>query len=146
MKRLSILNLFFVLAFLQGVDQHHINKDNSSSKQNEKNDTDVKKDSKKENKNSFANNVKDMKQITGLFNIFYNEDKNLAYLEVKSNQFNELYMCNMTRQSGDGMMFDGGSMLSEFVFYFNKVGQNIQLINKNLGKCTNLNYKVSKPI
>ena len=47
-------------------------------------------------------------------------------------QLKEVYLCNMTRQSGDGMMFDSGSMLDEFPFYFNKVGQRIQLINKNI--------------
>tara|TARA_Y100001935_G_C17310496_1_gene515682 strand:- start:1890 stop:4514 length:2625 start_codon:yes stop_codon:yes gene_type:complete len=146
MKRLSIVNIFFILAFSYGVDQHHINKDNSPSNQSEKSDSDVKKDDKKENKNSFTNNVKDMVLIPGLFNIFYNEDKNIAYLEVKPSQLNELYMCNMTRQSGDGMMFDGGSMLNEFVFFFNKVGQNIQLINKNVYFRADENFASKKAV
>ena len=132
MNKLIINIIISFFSILLGVDYHHINPDAPATSSKEVSSKIEDKDSKKDNKKSFDNIIKDMEKIPGLFNIYYNEDKNLAYLEVSPDQFEKIYLCNMTRQSGDGMMFDSGSMLDEFPFYFTKVGQRIQLVNKNI--------------
>ena len=132
MNKLIINIIISIFSILLGVDYHHINPDAPATSSKEVSSKIEDKDSKKDNKKSFDNIIKDMEKIPGLFNIYYNEDKNLAYLEVSPDQFEKIYLCNMTRQSGDGMMFDSGSMLDEFPFYFTKVGQRIQLVNKNI--------------
>ena len=73
-----------------------------------------------------------MQPIKGLFTIYFNDEKNSALLEITPDQLNKVYLCNMTRQSGDGMMFDASSMLGEFPFYFQKIGERIQMIQKNI--------------
>ena len=91
-----------------------------------------KKDNKKKKEKTFEEQIKDMQPIKGLFTIYFNVEKNSALLEITPDQLNKVYLCNMTRQSGDGMMFDAGSMLGEFPFYFQKIGERIQMIQKNI--------------
>tara|TARA_Y100001968_G_scaffold183875_1_gene168418 strand:- start:569 stop:3178 length:2610 start_codon:yes stop_codon:yes gene_type:complete len=126
------MNKIIILIFtiLLGVDSHHINPD-APAVEITKSDNKTKK-SNKDKEKTFENSIKDMTKIPGLFTMYFDENKNIAYIEVKPEQLKEVFLCNMTRQSGDGMMFDSGSMLNEFPFYFNKVGQRIQLINKNI--------------
>ena len=85
---------------------------------------------KKENPNAFANIIKDYKKIQGLFTFYIKEDLNQVYMELTPEQFNTLYMMNITRETGDGAMLHGVSMQGEFPFYFKKTGNMIQLIEK----------------
>ena len=87
---------------------------------------------KKENPNSFNNIIKGYEKIEGLFTFYIKNDINQAYLELTPNQFDKLYMINITRETGDGAMRHGVSMQGEFPFYFKKTGNLIQLIEKNV--------------
>ena len=51
---------------------------------------------KKENPNSFSNIIKNYKKIEGLFTFYIKEDINQAYIELTPEQFNVLYMMNVT--------------------------------------------------
>ncbi len=58
-------------------------------------------------------------------------DKNKVYISIKPEQFNVEFLMGLTRQSGDGYQFDGGSMLGEGVYFFKKIGDIVQLVRKN---------------
>ncbi len=79
---------------------------------------------------SFADTVKDMKVLPGLFTLYRNEEK--LYLEILPAQLDQVHMFNVTCESGigDGGFF-GAEMCGETPFVFHKLGKNIQLIAKN---------------
>ena len=80
---------------------------------------------------AFVELIKGYDVIPGLFDLYWNPDKNLAYLSVDPDQYGTIYLCNITRQSGDASSFDSGAMLSGFPFMLNKLGTKIQLIEIN---------------
>lgn len=81
---------------------------------------------------SFEDIVRDMREIHGLFTMYWDEDKDKVFLKIKQNQLDKVYFCDVTRNSGDAFMFDSGSMLQSFPFVFKKVGDRIQFIHKNV--------------
>lgn len=81
---------------------------------------------------SFDSVVKDYEKIEGLFNLYWNEDMNKVYLEIQRSQLDEIYLCNVTRNSGDAYLFDSGAMHKNFPFFFKKVGERIQFVHKNV--------------
>tara|TARA_Y100000590_G_C15744817_1_gene1021569 strand:- start:2793 stop:5444 length:2652 start_codon:yes stop_codon:yes gene_type:complete len=76
--------------------------------------------------------VKDFAQINGLFDLYWDSKSNKSYISIKPEQLTEIYIMNITRQSGDAYYYGGPSMLDEFPFQFNKVGNNIQLVHINV--------------
>ena len=87
---------------------------------------------KKNSKNkSYADLIKNMDSIPGFFDFYIDKEKNKVYLSIKPNQLNTEFLMGLTRQSGDGYQFDGSSMLGEGVFFLKKVGEIIQLVEKN---------------
>ena len=101
-----------------------------STKKIEKKQTENKKDSKKSK--SFDTLIKDSNKIEGLFDFYWNKDKNKCYLSIPPNQLNEIFLLSLTRQTGDGYRYDGSSMLGEFPISFNKIGNSIQIIRENV--------------
>ncbi len=83
-------------------------------------------------KTGFDEFVKDFEKIEGLFTFYKNIEDGSVYLEIKPEQFDEEFLCTMTRQTGDAYFFDSSSMLWNFLFYFKKVNKRVQLIEKNL--------------
>ena len=71
---------------------------------------------------------------------------NKVYMELMPEQFNALYMMNVTRETGDGAMLHGVSMQGEFPFYFKKTGNMIQLIEKNVKFRSDKNPETSKAL
>ena len=78
---------------------------------------------------SFVNVVKGYSKIEGLFNIYVNENKKHALLEIKQDQLNREYLASYTRESGDAYNFDGSSMLNEYVFLFRQIGEKIHFMD-----------------
>ena len=72
-------------------------------------------------------------------------DINQVYIELTPDQFDVLYMMNITRETGDGTMLHGVSMQGEFPFYFKKTGNIIQLFEKNV-KFRSNNTETSKAL
>lgn len=91
----------------------------------------AKKKKKKKGK-AFEDVIEDYEIIDGLFTFYRNQDENKIYMEIKPEQFNKIYLCNVTRESGDGALFDGGAMLFEFPFFLTRRGKEVQFIEKNL--------------
>jgi len=93
--------------------------------------TDAKSDSVNAGK-GFDDLIKDLEKIEGLFTFYRNTEDGTVYLQINPEQFGIIYLCTMTRQSGDAYMFDASSMLWNYPFFFKKVNHRIQMIEKNL--------------
>ena len=100
-----------------------------SKKSSKKTTTQPKDNSKKK---AFINVVKGYNKIEGLFNVYINESKKHALLEIRPDQLNNEFLVSYTRESGDAYNFDGSSMLNEYVFIFKQIGEKIHFIRKNV--------------
>ncbi len=128
-------SIIFILAFMLSVIQGQNGPDRpgeakADSLKKSGKERPSKKDKKRELK-KFAELVKDYEKIEGLFDLYWNQDKNSAYLAVNPDQYEKIFLCNVTRQSGDAYRFDSGAMLQDFPFMFKKVGEKIQFIHVN---------------
>ena len=81
---------------------------------------------------TFESVIKGYQKIEGLFTFYVNADSGKVFMEIKPDQFGELYSCNITRSAGDGSFYDNGADLGEFPFKFQKVGQKIEMVEANL--------------
>ena len=62
----------------------------------------------------------------------WNNQTNQAYVSILPDQFDNLYLAGLTRQSGDGYYLDGSSMLNEYPFMFRQIGKRIQFLHTNV--------------
>ncbi len=123
------LNLGMQAGFSQAkVETEEASKDTTKSET--KDEESSKKKKQKEPK--FEEVIENFIKIEGLFTIYSNEKEGKVYLEIRQDQFGPVYLCNVTRQSGDGSIFDSGAMLDEFPFFIKMVGKNVQFIKKNI--------------
>ena len=90
------------------------------------------KSKKKDEKKLFKNVIKDYQKIDGLFTIYWNDEKNKAFLAILPDQIEKIHLAGLTRQSGDGYYLDGSSMLDEYPFMFKQVGERVQFVNVNV--------------
>lgn len=90
------------------------------------------KDEKKENGKAFKEVIKDFQKIEGLFTFYTKADENKVYMEITPEQFEQTYMCNITRSAGDGTYYDNGADKGEFPFEFKRIGKKIYLMQINL--------------
>lgn len=102
---------------------------NDSAKADEKKDSDKKKKPKEP---EFDELIEDYEKIEGLFTLYQNEKEGKVYLEIKPEQFDKIYLANLTRESGEGTIFDAGAMMGSFPFFFKQVGKTVQMIEKNV--------------
>ena len=100
--------------------------DNVQAKKKEDNDK------AKDNGKSFEATIKDFEKIEGLFTFYVKEDEGEVLLEIKPDQFGKIYACNITRSAGDGNYYDNGADVGEFPFEFKRVGNKVQMLEKNL--------------
>jgi len=85
-----------------------------------------------EKEEDFSAIIKEFTPITGLFTVYRNTKDSKAYLEIKPEQFDKIFLCSVTRESGDGTFFDSASMEDNFPFFFRRVNKQVQLIHKNV--------------
>ena len=90
------------------------------------------KSKEKDGKKLFKNVIKDYQKIDGLFTIYWNDEKNKAFLAILPDQIEKIHLAGLTRQSGDGYYLDGSSMLDEYPFMFKQVGERVQFVNVNV--------------
>ena len=90
------------------------------------------KSKKKDDKIAFNNVIKNYQKIEGLFTLYWNKEISRAFMEIKPEQFEKIYLAGLTRQSGDGYYLDGSSMLDEYPFMFKQIGERVQLVNVNV--------------
>ena len=55
---------------------------------------------------SYKEKIQDLTFIPGIFDFYYNKEKNQLFISIKPDQFGKTYLANMTRQSGDGYYYD----------------------------------------
>ena len=103
----------------------------NSNKKNIKKNKSVNKKSKS-SLPAYVDVIKDYNKISGLWNFYYDENKNKLLLSLEPKHFESEYMMNITRQSGDAYYYGSSAMLNEFPFIFKQVGENIQMIHVNL--------------
>ena len=123
--------LLFSLSHKNLVAQEKTEKTTNDTTKTEKKEEDKAK-KKKPKEPKFDELIEDYTRIEGLFTIYSSEKEGKVYLEISQDQFGPLYLCNITRQSGDGSLFDSGAMLDEFPFYLKQVGKKIQFVRKNV--------------
>jgi hypothetical protein len=87
---------------------------------------------KKPKETPFTEAIDGYTKIEGLFTFYWKESESKLLMEIKPEQFNTLYLCSITRQSGDAYLFDGSSQIGEFPFVFQRVGNRVLLLNKNV--------------
>ncbi len=88
--------------------------------------------SKKSKEKPFSDVIDGYEKIEGLFTFYWNKDKNKMYLSLAPEQFGPIYLAGLTRQSGDGYMYDGTTMLGEYPFFFKRVGNKVQVVEENV--------------
>jgi len=81
-------------------------------------------------KKKYEDLIKDKTAILGFWD-FYIDENNKVYISIRPEQFDSEFLMGFTRQSGDGYHFDGSSMLGEGVYFLKKVGDIVQLVEKN---------------
>ncbi|RMF61717.1 MAG: DUF5117 domain-containing protein [Calditrichaeota bacterium] len=80
----------------------------------------------------FEELIEHFEVVEGLFTLYQNKDDGKVYLEIKPEQFDQVYLCSITRESGDGYFFDSGAILDEFPFFFTRQGEQVFFVQKNL--------------
>jgi hypothetical protein len=90
------------------------------------------KSKKKNDEKSFEEMVEEFEVVEGLFTFYRNDKEGKIYLEILPAQLDQIFLCSITRQAGDGYFFDSGAMLNEFPFVFERVGKTIRFLHKNV--------------
>ena len=90
----------------------------------------VKKD--KDKLKSFAELTKDKVSIEGLFTFYHDTTDNSMLMAITPEQFDPIFLCGETRSQSEGAYFDNGSMRRSFPFYFERVGKQVLMMEKNL--------------
>lgn len=103
-------------------------------------------DADKKKGKSFESVIKDYDKIPGMFTFYENIEEGKVYLEIKPEQFNKLFMCNLTRSAGDGAYYDNGADAGEFPFEFKRVGKKIQMVIINLNFRADSTYALSRAL
>ena len=112
------------------LDTDFLNTKTSKKKSDKPAEKNGKKDKSK--KKAFDDVIKDYEKIEGLFTFYWSTEKNKVYLSIPPEQFDKIYLAGLTRQSGDGYRYDGSSMMGEYPFFLKRVGEKVQLVEKNV--------------
>ncbi|MEA5571415.1 zinc-dependent metalloprotease [Calothrix sp. UHCC 0171] len=102
--------------------------ESSSKKPDEKT-----KPPKRDDLESFDEVTKDTQRLAGLFTLYRNKEKNKIYLEIKPEQLNKNFLTTATLESGigEGGIYSG-MPLQDFLFYFQRVNNNLQFVVRNV--------------
>ncbi|MFH2055452.1 MAG: zinc-dependent metalloprotease [bacterium] len=91
-----------------------------------------KKDTPKGKEEPFDKVIKDFVKIEGLFDFYVDSTENKVYMAIKPDQFDKIYLANITRSAGDGTYFDAGAQAGSFPFKLRRIGKNVQFLVENL--------------
>ncbi len=138
MKKRSGINAVIVLLFLfSGVLFAQEPPDEAAAKDTTKTENKAEKEEKEDSKKKstepkFEEVIEGYEKIEGLFTLYSSEKEGKVYMEIRQDQFGPVFLCNITRTSGDAMLFDSGAMLDEFPFYLKVVGKKVHFLRKNV--------------
>jgi hypothetical protein len=87
---------------------------------------------KKPKEKPFGDVIKEFEAHEGLFTLYTKDEK--AYLEIKPDQYEKLYLMSLTRIGGIGQFFPllGNQGMWNAPVEFHKVGKNVQFLRKNV--------------
>lgn len=134
MRRSMMLLVLFAFAgsLLIGIEsadaRYWHNKSGQSSAKKKPEATEAKKPKLK----PFGEVAKGLTKVPGLFDFYVDKEENKVLMAVKKDQFDKIFLCNMTRSAGDGSYFDAGAQTGSFPFEFQRVGDQLQLMMVNL--------------
>jgi hypothetical protein len=81
----------------------------------------------------FDDVIKDTQKQDGLFTLYRQKEKNKVYLEIKPEQLNQNFLATATIESGIGEAgIYSGMPLQDFLFYFQRVNNNLQFVVRNV--------------
>ncbi len=80
----------------------------------------------------FSQVIMGMSKIEGLFTFYWDEDSGNAYMEIKPDQLDQIYLCSITREAAEAHIYDSAAQVREFPFVFVKAGHNVQFVHKNV--------------
>ncbi|MBK1989800.1 zinc-dependent metalloprotease [Sphaerospermopsis aphanizomenoides BCCUSP55] len=91
------------------------------------------KPSKDDELEPFDEVVKDSQKLEGVFTLYRHKQKNKIYLEIKPEQLQKNFLATATLESGigEGGIYSG-MPLQDFLFYFQRVDNNLQFVVRNV--------------
>jgi Met-zincin/Domain of unknown function (DUF5117)/Domain of unknown function (DUF5118) len=91
------------------------------------------KPSKNDELEQFNEVVKDAEKLEGMFTLYRQKEKNKIYLEIKPEQLQKNFLATATLESGIGERgIYSGMPLQDFLFYFQRVDNNLQFVVRNV--------------
>ncbi|PMB20999.1 zinc-dependent metalloprotease [Fischerella thermalis] len=91
------------------------------------------KDNRKEDFWRYREAIKGRDKLEGVFTIYRDEEDDKIYLELKPEQLNKNYLCTVTLESGIGENgIYSGLPLQDFLFYFQRVNNNLHFVVRNV--------------
>ena len=133
--KIYIIVLFFIFSMISTALPSGTKTDTTSTTKKSvpsKKSTSPKKNKKKPKEPKFQDVIDGYDKIEGLFTIYRSKEEGKVYLAIKPAQLGPVYLCNITRQSGDAYLFDSGAMLGQFPFFIRRVGKQVQFVRKNV--------------
>lgn len=131
-KIISVFLVVFTVGFYSPLVAQVVGEVKTVEADTSKTEDEKKKKKDKPKGKAFDEVVEDFQVIKGFFTLYQNSKENKVYLEILPDQLNQIYLCNISRSSGDGQLFDSGAMLEEFPFFFTLRGKRVQMMQKNL--------------
>ncbi|MFZ0389612.1 MAG: zinc-dependent metalloprotease [Calditrichia bacterium] len=126
-RLLFMIIMLFTISAVSAADSTAVAKDTTEAKT----ENGAEKKSKKSKKPKFEDVIEDYETVEGLFTLYHHPKEDKVYMEVRQDQFGPTFLCNITRESGDGYMFDSGAMLDEFPFQLKLVNDKVQFVREN---------------
>ncbi len=93
--------IFITVIFTQDTPKPSLQIDADSTKKTPVVTVDVEEEKDKSKLPAFEELVEEYEKISGLFDMYWDKEKNAAYFSIHPNQFEQIYLWNVTRQSGD---------------------------------------------
>lgn len=83
---------------------------------------------------SFADSIKDMKVIEGLFTFYFDPEENKLLMEIQPDQFDKIFLFAATvdRTVGERGLY-ASQVSGTMPFYFQRLGKTVRLFEKNTG-------------
>ncbi|MBW4560131.1 MAG: zinc-dependent metalloprotease [Mojavia pulchra JT2-VF2] len=90
-------------------------------------------EARKEDWRRFRELIKGTDKLEGLFTLYHSQDSGKIYLELEPEQLNKNYLATVTLESGLGESgIYSGLPLSDFLFYFRRVNNNLHFVVRNV--------------
>ena len=105
----------------------------SAANESNKKPEDKSKPSKNDDLEEFDEVVKETEKLEGIFTLYRQKENNKIYLEIQPEQLNKNFLTTATLESGIGERgVYSGLPLQDFLFYFQRLDNNLQFVVRNV--------------